>query len=204
MNMFGEKDTKTVYRWLKFGIVVTFAPYYITALISVYLGLSSIIGPVPLVMSGPVPFLFFTYSFQGIEVNFNLVYPVVSWVKLAMVLITVISLALLALLAWYGEFLSLLKGVKGYERFSDVKKAMATLTHGSKKDKTMITVLKASLILLVIGMMLLYLAAWVRLLPSTIIPFVLLFSILFIITLLPIAYICDKYFRSRLLPQDRK
>lgn len=200
LNVLDEKDTKTIYRWLKFAIVVTFAPYYVTVLISIYLGLSSLIGPVPLVMVGPFPFLFFTYSFQGIEVNFNFVYPVFSWEKLVMSIITIISLALLALLLWYGEFVSLLRGVKGYERFSDVKRAMESLTRGSKRDKIMVAVIKASLILLVTGMTRIYFA-WVRLLPlTTAIPP----GILFFAISLPSIYLCDRYFRRRLLPQDRK
>lgn len=198
--MWNEKNTKTVGRWLSVVGLVAIMPYWITLLISTYLGVGYDIDPVPIVMSGFVPWLFLTYPFHGIEVNFNLVYTIFSSVKLAMSLITFISLAIFGIVNWYREFINIFKDVSGYEYFRDVRRAMNSLTHGSKKDKTMVATFKISIIVILIGMMLIYFYFLEVFTFLTVFPIAVLVSAIAVIDL----YFSHRYFKRRLVAQERK
>lgn len=192
--MWNEKDTKTVGRRLSLIGLVAIMPYWITLLISIYLGVNYI-GPVP-IMLGTVPWLFLTYSFRGIEVNFNLVYPIFSSAKLVMSLVTFISIAIFGIVNWYSEFTTILKDVAGYEYFKDVRRAINSLTYGSKKDKMVVATSKISIIVALMGMMLIYfyfldVFAFLPAFPTAV--------LIMVIAVLAL-YFGHRYFKQRLMP----
>ena len=199
MNAWSEKDTKTVGRWLSVAGLVTIMPYWVTILISYYLGVVHTVGPFPIAMSGPAPYLFLTYSFHGVEVNFNLVYPFFSSAKLAMLLVTLFSLGLFGIVSWYAEFVGILKGVEGYEHFRDVRKAIDSLTHGSKEDKAMVAMCKTGITTVLAGMTLIYL--YLVKLPLSLAVFPIAVSIT-VIAVLALHY-SHRHFKRRLV-QGRK
>ncbi len=173
--------------------MVTLIPFVVTILFTFYLEVSSLVFfPVSI-----NPFLTLGYSYHGIEVNFIRVYPLFSPLKLAMLIVTVISLVLFGVVSYYREFVDILKDVEGYEHFSDVKKAMNSLKYGSKKDKTMLLTSKMGIIAITIAFIVAYLG-FVEVCPTSMIaPSVMLLAVF--------AFLCwyfsHKHFKTRLVPQ---
>ncbi len=196
VDLWNEKDAKKVRGWLCAAETVTLLPFVVTILITFYLEVRSLVFfPVSI-----NPFLTLGYSYHGIEVNFIRVYPLLSPLKLVILIVTVISLALFGVVSWYREFVDILKGVEGYEHFRDVKKAINSLKHGSEKDKTMILMLKMGIIAITIAFIVIYLG-FVEICPSYIVvpSVVLLAAFTFLCW-----YFSHKYFKGRLIPQSGK
>lgn len=196
VNIWNEKDTKTVSRWLSQMSYITLMPFLLTILVTFYLEVSSfIIYPISIRTS-----LTIGYSYHGIDVNFTRIYPLFSPLKLAMLIVTGFSLVLFGVVSWYREFVDILKDIEGYKHFSDVKKAMNSLKHGLKKDKTMITIGKMSIIASVVTLVLVYLHL-VEIYPSLILGFI---TLLFAIFAVLCWYFSHRYFKRRLVPHEGK
>ncbi|MEX2722484.1 MAG: hypothetical protein Q6367_001210 [Candidatus Freyarchaeota archaeon] len=191
--MWDERDTKKVRGWLRIADAVTLMPFAVTILITFYLEVSSLV----FFPASINPFLTLGYSYHGIEVNFIRVYPIFSSIKLAMLIVTVISLVLFGVVTWYREFVDLLKNVGGYERFGDVKKAMDSLRRGSDKDKTMFLMFKMGIIAITISFILIYLG-FVEICPYYIVEHP---GVLLAVFTLLCWYFSHKHFKTKLVPQ---
>jgi hypothetical protein len=151
-NVWNDSDTGKVYRRLIVGGVLAFVPAIVCLVILLLMNVHYVDIPIPLspMLFSPIITIKVTTYVVILDVNYlgsPIVYPILSEFTLSMIAIEIISASLAFLIFSYADFPLLLKDVRGYETYGEVKKAVKALIHGSRRDKTMFGLHMAALII---------------------------------------------------------
>jgi hypothetical protein len=163
------------------------------------MGLTSYIT-IPIYFSMDIPTIFLTVKPYGVLIGFTMVYPIITGFTMSMIVTAIIFFSLWGIILNYAYFVNLLKDIRGYESFGEIKKAINATIHGSKRDKTMVALnmiaaIAATICFPIIGLVPLQIISALQT-ALTVIP-IMTFALISV-------YLSQRYIKRRIVPKDHK